>query len=117
MTALALLPAPTPLAGESPPSPAARIKYLRLTVAVAVVVAVALLGLVNRSAIGSGTATLAGGDDEWLSFAVVLIAGLWIAGTAAQLGAVPIRPPGWQSTLATCNAPGCPDRRPSPPSG
>jgi uncharacterized membrane protein YbhN (UPF0104 family) len=51
------------------------------------------LAVVNRSSISSGGASLAGADVEWLAFALVLTTAVWVAGTAAQLGAVPIRPP------------------------
>lgn len=66
---------------------------LRLTAAAAVALVVAGLAVANRSAISSGEASLAGADLEWLTFAVVLTTAVWVAGTAAQLGAVPIRPP------------------------
>ncbi|MDQ1619661.1 MAG: hypothetical protein QOE19_2230 [Actinomycetota bacterium] len=59
----------------------------------AVAVGVALLALHDRSSIGTGGATLAAADGEWLLFALGLTTALWVAGTAAQLGSVPIRPP------------------------
>jgi uncharacterized membrane protein YbhN (UPF0104 family) len=51
-----------------------------------------VLAVVNRSTIAAGSATLAGADLGWLGLAAALTTALWVAGTAAQLGAVPIRP-------------------------
>lgn len=61
--------------------------------ALLVAVGVAALAAANRSSISSGSASLAGADFTWLLLALGLTAALWVAGTAAQLGAVPIRPP------------------------
>jgi uncharacterized membrane protein YbhN (UPF0104 family) len=58
-----------------------------------VAVAVAVVAVMNRAAIGSGGATLATADLEWLVFALALLVAVFLAGTAAQLGAMPIRPP------------------------
>jgi uncharacterized membrane protein YbhN (UPF0104 family) len=58
-----------------------------------VAVAVAVVAVENRATIGSGGASLARADLGWLAVALALTTALWIAGTAAQLGAVPIRPP------------------------
>lgn len=74
-------------------APAGWRHHLRLAAAVLVASGVVALAVVNRATIGSGGASLAGADLEWLVLAVVLTTALWVAGTAAQLGAVPIRPP------------------------
>jgi uncharacterized membrane protein YbhN (UPF0104 family) len=66
---------------------------LRLVAALTVALGVAALAVANRSSISSGGASLAGADLEWLAFALALTTAVWVAGTAAQLGAVPIRPP------------------------
>jgi uncharacterized membrane protein YbhN (UPF0104 family) len=66
---------------------------LRVFAAAAVALGVAALAFANRSSISSGGASLAGADLEWLAFALALTTAVWVAGTAAQLGAVPIRPP------------------------
>jgi uncharacterized membrane protein YbhN (UPF0104 family) len=68
-------------------------RRLRLLAAAAVSLSVAALAVANRSSISSGGASLAGADLEWLAFALALTTAVWVAGTAAQLGAVPIRPP------------------------
>jgi uncharacterized membrane protein YbhN (UPF0104 family) len=66
---------------------------VHVVAALGVAVGVAVLAFANRSSISSGSASLAGADFEWLLFALALTTALWVAGTAAQLGAVPIRPP------------------------
>jgi uncharacterized membrane protein YbhN (UPF0104 family) len=66
---------------------------VRLAAGALVAVAVAVLAVANRATIGSGGASLAGADLGWLAVALALTTVLWVAGTAAQLGAVPIRPP------------------------
>jgi uncharacterized membrane protein YbhN (UPF0104 family) len=66
---------------------------VRVAAAAAVAVAVAGLAIQHRSSIGTGGMSLVGADLEWLAFALALTTAVWVAGTAAQLGAVPIRPP------------------------
>ena len=81
-------------AGSSPSPPrSGRVRYLRFAAGAAVAVAVAVVAVENRATIGSGGASLARADLGWLAVALALTTALWVAGTAAQLGAVPIRPP------------------------
>lgn len=74
-------------------APATWRRHLRVAAGVTVACAVAMFAVLNRSSIGAGSSSLAGADLEWLAFALALATALWVAGTAAQLGAVPIRPP------------------------
>ncbi|MDQ1584709.1 MAG: hypothetical protein QOH80_74 [Actinomycetota bacterium] len=87
MTATAVLIAP----GRTPGG--ATGGHLRVVLGAGVAVAVAVVAVLNRAAIGSGGATLAAADLEWLVFALALVVAVFLAGTAAQLGAMPIRPP------------------------
>lgn len=86
-----ILPQPVDAAADE--APAGWASRLRLLAALTVALAVAALAVANRASIGSGRASLAGADLEWLAFALALTTAVWVAGTAAQLGAVPIRPP------------------------
>jgi len=85
---------PNPATGQTPEVARSRRGWSwRLAAGAGVAVAVAALAVANRGTIGAGSASLAGADLGWLAFALALATALWVAGTAAQLGAVPIRPP------------------------
>ena len=83
---VATLP-PTPAA---PPIVAAgRRSLLALAVAAAVVV----LAVTHRAALDASSEALIGASHGWLAVAVAGTIGLWLAGTAATLGSLPLRPP------------------------
>lgn len=76
--------------------PLARTKshgYVRATLGVAVAAAVAVWIVLHGAALDAGGDSLAAADLEWLLLALGLTTALWVAGTATQLGSVPIRPP------------------------
>jgi uncharacterized membrane protein YbhN (UPF0104 family) len=61
--------------------------------ALLVALATALLAVLHRHVLGGAADTLAAGDIDWLLLAGLGTVGLWIAGTASQLGALPVRLP------------------------
>lgn len=66
---------------------------LRVIVALLVVAAVAVVAFRHRVQLDGGTDSLGQGDPYWLAVAVLGTALLWVAGTLAQLGSLPVRPP------------------------
>jgi uncharacterized membrane protein YbhN (UPF0104 family) len=76
--------------------PLARTKshgYVRAALGVAVAAAVAVWIILHSATLDAGGDSLAAADLEWLFLALGLTTGLWVAGTASQLGSVSIRPP------------------------
>lgn len=88
-----------PPSGEHPP-PRRRIgkwpigsSAIRMIVALLVVAAVVIVAFRHRVALDDGTDSLGQGNPYWLALAVLATALLWVAGTFAQLGSLPVRPP------------------------
>jgi uncharacterized membrane protein YbhN (UPF0104 family) len=76
--------------------PLARTKshgYVRAALGVAVAAAVAVWIILHSATLDAGGDSLAAADLEWLFLALGLTTGLWVAGTASQLGSVSSRPP------------------------
>jgi len=61
--------------------------------ALLVALATALVALLHRETIGGAATTLSSGDADWLVLAGLGTVGLWVAGTASQLGTLPVRLP------------------------
>lgn len=65
----------------------------QLILAGVVAAAAIILGILHRSDVDAGTASLAGADFKWMMLAMAATAAIWIACTATQLGSMPMRPP------------------------
>lgn len=65
----------------------------QLILAVSVVAVVAIYGVTHWPLVDAGSDSLASADKEWLLVAGVAAVTIWIAGTVAQLGSIPVRPP------------------------
>lgn len=73
--------------------PAAGRSALTMLLTAAGVAAVVIVCVTHRGTLVRGGHVLLGADREWLGPAVVATALIWVAGTVAQLGSIPIRPP------------------------
>lgn len=70
-----------------------RSSVLRVVVALLVVAAVVVVAFRHRVQFDSGTESLGQGSPYWLALAMLGTTLLWVAGTLAQLGSLPVRPP------------------------
>lgn len=61
--------------------------------ALLVALATAALAVLHRQTFAGATTTLAGGNVTWLTLAGLGTVGLWLAGTASQVGTLPVRLP------------------------
>jgi uncharacterized protein (TIRG00374 family) len=61
--------------------------------ALLVALATAVLAATHRQTIGGAGTTLSSGDTHWLALAGLGTVGLWVAGTASQIGTLPVRLP------------------------
>ena len=71
---------------------AASRSWLRGLLTVAVLAALAVIAVRHRDLLAAGRVVLGTADRNWLILAGLATAGLWGAGTAMQLGAMPTRP-------------------------
>lgn len=62
-------------------------------IALLVALATALVAVLHRSMIADAATTLSTGDSAWLPVAALGTVGLWVAGTASQVGTLPVRLP------------------------
>jgi uncharacterized protein (TIRG00374 family) len=65
----------------------------RLVLAGAIAAAVVVLGVTHWTMVDAGGDSLARADRDWLVLAALATAAIWIAGSVAQLGSMPVRLP------------------------
>ncbi len=70
-----------------------RLSHRTGALAMLVALATALLALLHWQTIGGAATTLESGDTDWLLLAGLGTVGLWLAGTASQVGTLPVRLP------------------------